>query len=407
MKEHPKNIQRINSICRYFSQSEKIPVILLYYEDILAVHPHLEIGLSTYHEFLTDFDTNNGSIAIAETKGHVLFGWLWISENSPYSILIGPIKTYKASDNDYIKLLPNPDNISEEDSKTLNSLIHGSPIWSYQQLYDKLAFLNFVINNQETKSLSATAFYADTFSNIVQSNLEEENYQQRELGVLHNNYRYERELLRCITLGDQAHLRELAERGSSYIFKPRYSTDEMRTLKDDFIITATLISRAAISGGLDMETALQLCDNYVMLAEQCYSMEQIHSLSGTMQTDYINRTAKLQLPKETPTLIIDCVNYISSNITTPITTQSVAEHFGKRREYLSTQFKQYTGYPISEFIMRQRVENAKALLQYTNIPLVQIGFHLCFSDQSHFQRVFKKYEGITPTKYRQKKHQES
>lgn len=392
----------MNTICRYFSQSERTPVILLYYDKIIAVHPQFEIGVSTYHEFLSDFDTSSSPIAIAETKGHILFGWLWISKNSPYSILIGPIKTHMANDNDYIRLLPNPDNLSEEDSKTLNSLIQGSPTWSYQQLYDKLVFLNFVINGQEAESLSTLTSRPGEFSEKIKTEQEKEIFQQRELGVLHNNYRYEQELLRCIALGDQPRLQKLTERSNSYIFKPKYSTDEMRTLKDDFIITATLISRAAISGGLDMETALQLCDNYVIQAEQCISMEQIHKLSGAMQTDYISRTAKLQLPKDTPNLIIDCVNYISANITTPITTQSVADHFGKRREYLSTQFKRYTGYPISEFIMRQRVENAKALLRYTNIPLVQIGFHLCFSDQSHFQRVFKKYVGMTPTAYRQK-----
>lgn len=374
----------------------------MHYETVVAVYPHFEFGISTSHEFLTDFDTSTGNIAIAETKGHILFGWLWIPEHAAYSILIGPIKTYRASDNDYIKLLPNPDNLSEEDSQNLNSIINGSPIWSYQQLYDKLAFLNFVINGQETESLSSRSAVSGSFSEAVRTNQETAAYRQREFGVLHNNYRYERELLRAITLGDQSRLKKLTDGGSSYIFKPKYSQDEMRTLKDDFIITATLVSRAAISGGLDVETALQLCDNYVILAEQSTSMEQIHKLSGTMLTDYIRRTAKLQLPKDTPTLIIDCVNYISANITTSITTQSVADHFGKRREYLSTEFKRYTGYPISEFIMRQRIENAKALLRYTDLPLVQISFHLCFSDQSHFQRVFKKYAGMTPMEFRQK-----
>lgn len=137
-----------------------------------------------------------------------------------------------------------------------------------------------------------------------------------------------------------------------------------------------------------------------MTLEQCDSMEKVHKLLTTMTSDYIGRTAAFALPDKTPPLIIECVNYINANLTNQITTQSVAEHFHKRREYLSMQFKQYTGYPISEFIMRQRVKNAKALLQYTNISLAQISFHLCFSDQGHFQRIFKKYAGVTPNTFR-------
>lgn len=404
MNTLPKKYQKIDDICRHFSYSENLPVVLLDYEDVISSHPFFfTLDTSVHYELLTDFNVNPNIISIAETKGHLLMGIVWIPTLPTSTILVGPVKTYKATNNDYIRLLPNTDSLSAEDSRILNAYIHSSPILSYEQFYNKMTLLNYMVNGLESESLNEFSAHNTLFSSTLREHLEEEGYQQREIGVLHNNYQYEKELLKSITLGDSDRLEKLLKKGTVYLFHPKYSPDEMRTLKDDFIIHATLISRAAISGGLDVETALQLCDSYVIAVERCESLEQIHNLSSSMISDYIGRTSAFALPPETPPLIIDCVNYINANLTKAITTQSVADHFGKRREYLSAKFKEYTGYPISEFIMRQRVENAKALLRYTDIPLAQISLHLCFSDQSHFQKVFKKYAGMTPKIYRQTK----
>lgn len=399
-KNLPEEYQWYDSACCHFSQSENIPVTFFEYDKTVSTHPAFTLGVSLHHELLTDFDINPKLISIAETKGHLLLGMLWIPKSPVCTILVGPVKTYKASDNDYIRLLPDTSTLSEDTARMLNGYIHASPVLSYEQLYNKLTLLNFIINGLESESLEEFASHSNSFVENVKMEQMTDIYRRKEFGVLHNNYFYERELLRNITLGNQARAKELLKDGSLYLFHPKYSPDEMRTLKDNFIITVTLVSRAAISGGLDVETALQLCDYYVMTLEQCDSMDKVHKLLATMTSDYIGRTAAFALPDKTPPLIIECVNYINANLTNQITTQSVAEHFHKRREYLSMQFKQYTGYPISEFIMRQRVESAKALLQYTNISLAQISFHLCFSDQSHFQRIFKKYAGVTPNTFR-------
>lgn len=400
MNNLPEKYQWYNCICRHFSMAENIPVLLLDHEDVISIHPHFTLGVSLQHELLTDFNINPRTISIAETKGHLLMGLLWIHKDSTCSILVGPVKTYKASDNDYISLLPDKDSLDEDASKELNSYIHASPVMSYRQLYHKLAMLNFIVNGEESESLAEHSAQVMPFLDTLKEDQEKERFRRRESGIMHNTYRYERDLMRGITLGDQERVKKALNQIDTYVSRPQYSPNEMRTLKNDFIITATLVSRAAIGGGLDMETALQLSDSYIIAAEQCDTMEKIHNLSASMISDYCQRMSHISLPRDTPAMIVNCVNYINANITRAITTQSVADHFGIRREYLSTQMKKYAGYPVSEFIMRQRIENAKALLQYTNIPLTQISFHLCFSDQSHFQRLFKKYTGLTPTAFR-------
>ena len=52
------------------------------------------------------------------------------------------------------------------------------------------------------------------------------------------------------------------------------------------------------------------------------------------------------------------------------------------------------------YINQARVNHSKKLLTATAMPLIDIANECCFGDQSYFSRVFKKYQGVSPKKYR-------
>lgn len=72
------------------------------------------------------------------------------------------------------------------------------------------------------------------------------------------------------------------------------------------------------------------------------------------------------------------------------------------RPYLASKFKAETGETLTDFILKEKTEEAKRLLRYTDKTATMIGAYLGFSSQSHFSRVFKKYTGLTPAEYRKK-----
>lgn len=51
---------------------------------------------------------------------------------------------------------------------------------------------------------------------------------------------------------------------------------------------------------------------------------------------------------------------------------------------------------IGEFILREKVEEAKRLLMVSKHSLLDISVLLHFNDQSHFTKVFKQFVGLTP-----------
>ena len=69
---------------------------------------------------------------------------------------------------------------------------------------------------------------------------------------------------------------------------------------------------------------------------------------------------------------------------------------------MSYKFKQETGMTLTEYILKEKTEEAKRLLRYSDKPINAISAYLGFSSQSHFSSVFKKYTNCLPNDYRKK-----
>ena len=68
--------------------------------------------------------------------------------------------------------------------------------------------------------------------------------------------------------------------------------------------------------------------------------------------------------------------------------------------YLSKLFRKETGLSISEYIRNKKIEEAMALLRYSEKTSIEIATDLGFSSHSYFISVFKKVCGMTPKEYR-------
>ena len=101
-------------------------------------------------------------------------------------------------------------------------------------------------------------------------------------------------------------------------------------------------------------------------------------------------------------LDVDVANYIQHHMSELITAEKIAEELFLSRPYLSRKFKEETGESLTDFILKEKTEEAKRLLRYSDKSLTAIGSYLGFSSASLFSRVFKTYVGSTPSEYREK-----
>ncbi len=80
--------------------------------------------------------------------------------------------------------------------------------------------------------------------------------------------------------------------------------------------------------------------------------------------------------------------------------QVISEHFGISGNYFGEYFKQQTGISYQDYLLDYRLKLVETYLKYSSVRLSEIAYELQFSDESHLSRLFKKYKGVTPGKYR-------
>ncbi|MBD5084955.1 MAG: helix-turn-helix domain-containing protein [Clostridiales bacterium] len=177
--------------------------------------------------------------------------------------------------------------------------------------------------------------------------------------------------------------------------------DQLRQMKNTFIVTVTLITRAAIQGGLDAEEAFALSDGFIQKCELLTAMDQITNLQYRMVLEFTERVEQVRLGGQPSRLARQVANYVRQHLSEPISVEDMAKELYVSRPHLSAKFRQETGETLTDFILKEKTEEAKRLLRYTDKTSAAIGAYLGFSSQSYFSRVFKKYVGYTPGEWRE------
>jgi len=107
----------------------------------------------------------------------------------------------------------------------------------------------------------------------------------------------------------------------------------------------------------------------------------------------------LEYKKDKKHQVIETVkNYIKENYNEDISLSEMAEYISFSQYYLSKLFKEVEGINFKDYIIYVRMEKAKELLKKGQ-KIRTIADSVGYSDPNYFSRAFKKYTGISPSKY--------
>ena len=94
------------------------------------------------------------------------------------------------------------------------------------------------------------------------------------------------------------------------------------------------------------------------------------------------------------------IEFISDNYGRDIKLAELAQVAGMSSFHFAREFKRTTGTTPHQYLIKFRIERAKALLAKRDLPLIEVGLRAGFSHQSHFTRLFRRVTGTTPHSYR-------
>lgn len=332
------------------------------------------------------------------------FHYYGIVNSGDTKIVIGPTRQVAGTDQELRELAFRADVPAEDVEEFVSGMksIVPMPLESIMQM---LCTMNYILNGEKL-GLEDIAIYE-----AEQNDLKELLERQRSTRAFtsapagpayeHNTYTLEQTMLRMVRKGDRAALRDWiasapAVRGGTL------AADQLRQVKNTFVVTATLVSRAAIQGGMDTEDAFSLSDAYIQKCELLSSLDGITNLQYHMVLEFTERVERIRFGKQPTQLTTAVTNYIQHHLSEPIRAEEMAKELFMSRPYLSAKFKEETGETLTDFILKEKTEEAKRLLRYSEKSSTAIGAYLGFSSPAHFSRVFKRYTGRTPSEYREK-----
>ncbi len=174
---------------------------------------------------------------------------------------------------------------------------------------------------------------------------------------------------------------------------------DLPTIKIRVMELIVILSRATIDAGADVREIFLFNSNYINEIEKFDNLDDLSVWLCSIMHRFINYSFDFTQVKHSD-IVYKVMEYVKRNYASKISLDDVSKHVYLSRSYLSSVFKEETGYSLFNYINRVRVEKSKLYLLDNTISLVDVAALCGFEDQSYFTKVFKKATGISPKKYR-------
>ena len=325
-------------------------------------------------------------------NGNFLYYGLFRVQKDDVALLIGPVVQMSIDTATAVRILRTMGE-SNRRTRELIDYLSSLPPYPLRTFLQILCTVNYFINGEKT-DVSELLLGEEEFPSIPIP-AQDKNHDV----TVHNTMELEELLLSHVEYGRVAEIQALFQRPAEGR-AGKLASDTLRQQKNLMICTATLVTRAAIRGGLDRETAFALSDQYIQKAELLSTYEGLTKLNAQMVLDFTQRVNATKSGIHNSKLVRRARDYILTHISEPITTDALSKELGMNRTYLCSLFSEESGQTINQYVTQVKMEEAKRLMEITAKPIAEIAEYLGYSTQSYFQRVFKSHTGMTPGEYR-------
>jgi len=121
-----------------------------------------------------------------------------------------------------------------------------------------------------------------------------------------------------------------------------------------------------------------------------------HSASGSSDTAMSHESlSRAQVER--------AIDYMEARLSERLTLEEVASVAGLSASHFARRFKSAIGIPPHQYLMHMRVERAKRMLLQRE-AIAEIALICGFSHQEHLTRVFRRFAGVTPARFRRAVH---
>lgn len=367
-----------------------IPVRLCRDDEVFATHSHALLTADYENSILATLQNASSDFCHLITPEYLLYGFFRLDQKNHY-VLLGPAISVHNLEEQTIQLI-HAQKACPYTPDSLRHWLRKLPDLTVQQFLTNFNFLHEILTHSRY-AYSKAVSYSESYTDFSTSHTEQ--FSPEQLPSIIEN-----EMVSFVEYGNTQALTERIQSIGNLSFFPSYTMNTMRTMRNIFIVSMSLCSRAAIRGGMDYMRALNASNEYMNHIERLFSYPDIENELFNMMFYYADEVAKVHaIPLNSP-LIRRVSNYVQIHLNEKITAGEIAESLDISPSYLCHHFHDQTGQKLTDYIISTKIREARRLLQYSEFTLKEISSQLGFSSQQYFQNVFKKETGMTPNEFR-------
>lgn len=177
------------------------------------------------------------------------------------------------------------------------------------------------------------------------------------------------------------------------------NADPLRNMKNYCIVLNTQLRHALEDRGIHPYALDRLSNEIGLEIESLRPNDDTQHFIFLVLQRYCRLVRENAYPRLKP-LIHLTVTYIKEHLTEDLTVKETAKLLGVNANYLSNQFHASMELTFIDFVHRERIAQAAALLTHTNLQIQQIASTVGYNNTSYFAKQFLRFQGMTPGQYR-------
>lgn len=189
---------------------------------------------------------------------------------------------------------------------------------------------------------------------------------------------------------------------------PVLSYDEVKNIANMLFSLSSYLIEEALDKNLLLEMYQNSIKNEIKVDSNIfsgYSIQNIENvkreISNVMIDVYTDgKTYNNEKMSKVNSTIKPAIDYIYENKSENVSVEKMANICHISPSYFSRLFSKEMGDNFSKYISRLKIEWSKSMLEETDISVNQISEELGFNEAGYFIKIFRKYEGVTPSVYR-------
>ncbi|URN95640.1 MAG: AraC family transcriptional regulator [Candidatus Pristimantibacillus lignocellulolyticus] len=99
-------------------------------------------------------------------------------------------------------------------------------------------------------------------------------------------------------------------------------------------------------------------------------------------------------------LMLQAVQYMHLRYNRPLSVTHISQYIGVERRRFAYLFERYTGMTPNHYLTSFRMKRSRELLRAHHYSVAEVAELVGYHDSFYFSRVFKKYNGVSPSDYR-------